>query len=413
MNLTHPTCKKAPALAKTLVKKLVDLGYDEEEAVEMLNAQGTKEINAFVLQEQTYYDSNQPSTEGNKSITEGNKSITEGNKSMIKITVDSKGKTTSIENVDLEAQPAPAKAEPTKVEPAKPAKDIMYSAAHLSEEVLLFIEQLTVYLCFLQLPVLDVAGFENNGKPVFKVRSGQAQVDAWHYIFLTNQSNSHWHNMPALVVAPTGGDMLRLWKTHLGKALEPHQATYQLLPVGEVTASLSKLEIKEIVVTEADANRTPEAPAKAKAEAPAKAEAKAEATPASADAVKELATYLATGKLNLMKLRALVNKCLPTSDKLGAKTTKVEVTNVANNLLAKAGVAVETPVPAEPKAKTKAAKEPTAKAPTKADLLAWYIRTDESDSTKANLTLQFNAMDYNWKSSKDRAQAAADLGYTA
>jgi len=437
MQLTHATCKKAPALAARLLHDLQELGYTTEEATDMLNESGTREIAAFIKQELAFAGGYERKQELDTTTTACYvKTDSAGQVTNVKQITNAKDTTDmalviknagteqqTIETIDTghgvqSARPLPEVA-PTKVEPT-PSAELMYDYNKLPVSLQRLVDDIKLHKVAITtaLPVLHVVGWNQDElRPIYKLTSGQDVVNAYGYLLCTEARD--WQNLPALVVAPTDPELLKLWNGFCGGHYLPAQADYKLVCCGSIRL-LTTLDYTQFQVVVPAPAATKEQAAKVKRAAAKPAQ---EPTPAPDKKATPAITEATLGELatatNHMKKVSLVNQILVAlgEPKVSSKCKKDELTPVIERLLAQFNVPV-APAPAtttKATTKAKAPKEQAAPAPTKAALLEWYVADQmrETGCTKKVAVAKFNALDYNWRSSTDRATAATRLGYQA
>lgn len=412
----HASAVKAPALTKRLIKELESLGYEYDEAVAMLDESGTRAIADFIKHElETANAFSKEPTAKTTAIKSEEKDVA------LVIEVDSKGKTKSIEHKDFgsgvgveTARPLPSvvKQEPTKVEPTTPASaERMYDYNKLPVALQRLVDDIGLHKLPTTeaMPVIAVVGYNQDTRRfIYKCTQGLASLHAYGWLYLTNAKE--WQSIGCIVVAPTDVELLKKYNNSLLDASKvlPAQADYKLMYPGDLRECMT-FDYETTAIVVAPPASTPEKSAKVK-----KAAAKPEQepiptpdkkTPAITEAtLSELATAT-----NHMKKVSLVNQVLVAlgEEKVSSKCKKDELAPVVSRLLAQFNVPVAEPAPTTKVTKSKATKEPQAPAPTKAELEKWYVSTGKG--TKKG----FAALDYNWRSSIDRATAAERLGYVA
>lgn len=439
--MAHPSVTKAPALAKRLINELQGLGYEYNEAVAMLDEEGTRSIREFIDAEKAEAAGYQRKPELDlatstcyiKTDSQGNttnvKQIFNKKETdeMLHITVDSKGKTENIKTVDTgagiqSAKPLP-KVEPTKVEPTasvqtqsqptaqQPQAERMYDYNKLPVELQRLIDDIKLHRMptTQALPVLHIVGWNQDTKEfIFKCTQGQAALNAYGWLHLTEPK--FWQNLPMLVVAPTDLELLKIWNGCYPDNNQPAQADFKLM-CPSVLKHLTTIDYSQFAIvvpapasTKEQASKVKRAAAKPEQE-PTPTPTPEKKAPAITDAtLSELATAT-----NHMKKVSLVNQILVAlgEPKVSSKCKKDELAPVVSRLLAQFNVPVAEPKSTSTIATTKAktTKEPTSPAPTKAAIEKWYVSSGKG--TKK----EFAALAYNWRSSIDRQQAASDLGY--
>lgn len=427
--------KKAPALVKRLTSALVELGYTTEEAQDMISNEGTASIAAFIQDELKFAKQQQAPTASVTLTPTGEKDMA------LKCEVGTNGKYKSVETIDTgygvqAAKPLPKveKQVPTVVEPtsqisSKPTanQELMYDYNKLPSELQRLVDDISLHKLptTAQLPVMHIVGWnQDESRPVYKLTAGQSTANVYYWLYMNDRRA--WQNMGCIIVAPTDPQLLKIVRGYLGHELLPAEATFKLMCPSSI-CSVATLDLKEYAVVVPPPASEPKATAKVAAKA-RKADAKAEAEAPTPAAKKEPVTEQLLSELasatNHMKKVSLVNKVLTAlgEPKVASKITKVELQPTIERLLKTLGVAPAPAVAVAPvkeekapaKAKAKAAKEPKAKAPTKAAIEAFYVEqlVRETGCTEASAKKQFKGVDVKWTSSIERAEYAQNLGMT-
>lgn len=396
----------------------------------MLDESGTKEIADFIKQElaeaQSY--SNEPTAKTTAIKSE------ENNVALV-IEVDSKGKTKSIERKDFgsgtgaqAARPLPTvvKQVPTVVEPAvqtqtKPTASVehMYDYNRLPVALQRLVDDIGLHKLPTTeaLPVLHIVGWnQDTNRFIFKCVQGLAALNAYGWLYLTNAKE--WQSVGCLVVAPTDIKLLQLWNGCYPDKYLPAQADFKLLYPGDLRECMT-FDYETAAVVVAPPASEPKVAAKVKAKAskpqPEPTPAPDKKSPAITDAtLQELASAT-----NHMKKVSLVNQVLVAlgEPKVSSKCKKDELTPVVQRLLNQFNVPVVVAAaePTTKATKAKAEKTSAAPAPTKAALEKFFCEQQiaETSCTLKVAKSQFAALDYNWRSSTDRATCAERIGYVA
>lgn len=418
----HASVAKAPALVTRLIKELEDLGYEYDEAVAMLDDEGTRSIREFIEAEKAeaagYTRKPELDTPAStcyvktdsKGQTTNVKQITKETKDMaLVITTDNKGNTTEVKHVDFgsgagvqAAKPLP-KVEPTKVEPTA---EQVYDYNLLPAELQRLVDDVSLHRMPVSvgLPVVDIVGWNSDTmRPIYKVRSGQAALHAYGWLYLTDAKG--WQNLPMIVVAPTDIQLLKVIHGFFGHDVKPAEATFKLVGC-ESLMHLTTLDYSQFAKVVAAPASTPKQAAKVKRAAAKPEQAPTPEPEKKAPAITDAVLQELASAANHMKKVSLVNQILVAlgEPKVSSKCKKDELTPVISRLLAQFNIPVAEPASTTTKSKATAAASQTKVS--KAELEKWYVSSGKG--TKK----EFAALEYNWRSSNERTRAAKDLGFT-
>ncbi len=440
--------KKVPALIKRVVAALMDSKYFQppftlDQAQDMISNEGVEEVALFVNGHIAAYN--------NKSVAQETTKVTvtpSEDKSMaLVIEHNADGTKKSIKTIDTgygvqSARPLPEvkkEAKPTVVEPAvqisskptpneqPPKQELVYDYHKLPTELQRIVDDISLHkvATTTQLPVLHIVGWNQDEMcPIYKCTAGMAALNAYLWCYTTEPHA--WQNIPAIVVAPTDTSLRKIIRGYFGHDLRVAEASYKLICCGSLK-QVATLDMQQFAKVVAPPSSEPKATAKGEAKArkanakveveapaPTKAKEDKKAPAITEDLLQELA--VAT---NHMKKISLVNKILVAlgEPKVEAKCTKADLQPTIERLLKTLGVVPVASVKEEKapaKAKTKAAKEPKLKAPTKGAIEAFYVEqlVRETGCTAASAKKQFKGVDVKWTSSIERAEYAQNLGMT-